>query len=100
MSDRGYTQAEVFTAGGRGLKKDHAERAMMFGFYTRQEAVASSNIDLIVIGGIKFDPTDVFCIAEELHRTLGKPVDVYELRELNANSAFYNTVMAEGVQIA
>ena len=74
--------------------------AILFGSYARQEADAASDIDLIVVGGIKFDPTDVFCIAEELHRTLGKPVDVYELRELNANSAFYNTVMAEGVQIA
>ena len=94
MSDRVYTQDEVFTAVRRLLKKYHAERAILFGSY------ASSDIDLIVIGGIKFDPTDVFCIAEELHRTLGKPVDVYELRELNAGSAFYDTVMAEGVQIA
>ena len=52
----------------------------MFGSYARQEANAASDIDLIVVGGIKFDPTDVFCIAEELHRALGKPVDVYELR--------------------
>lgn len=100
MSDRVYTQDEIFAAVRRLLKKYHAERAILFGSYARQEADASSDIDLIVIGGIKFDPTDVFCIAEELHRTLGKHVDVYELRELNANSAFYNTVMAEGVQIA
>ena len=100
MSDRVCTQDEVFTAVRRLLKKYHAERAILFGSYARQEADASSDIDLIVIGGIKFDPTDVFCIAEELYRTLGKPVDVYELRELNAGSAFYDTVMAEGVQIA
>lgn len=100
MSDRVYTQDEVFIAVRRLLKKYHAERAILFGSYARQEADASSDIDLIVIGGIKFDPTDVFCIAEELHRTLGKHVDVYELRELNAGSAFYDTVMAEGVQIA
>lgn len=100
MSDRVYTQDEVFTAVRRLLKKYHAERAILFGSYARQEADASSDIDLIVIGGIKFDPTDVFCIAEELHRTLGKHVDVYELQELNANSAFYNAVMTEGVQIA
>lgn len=100
MSDRVYTQDEVFTAVRRLLKKYHAERAILFGSYARQEADASSDIDLIVIGGIKFDPTDVFCIAEELYRTLGKPVDVYELREINAGSAFYDTVMAEGVQIA
>ena len=100
MSDHVYAQDEIFAAVRRLLKKYHAERAILFGSYARQEADASPDIDLIVLGGIKFDPTDVFCIAEELHRILGKPVDVYELRELNANSAFYNTVMAEGVQIA
>ena len=100
MSDRVYTQDEVFTAVRRLLKKYQAERAILFGSYARQEADAASDIDLIVVGGSRFDPTDVFCIAEELQRTLGKPVDVYELRELNAGSAFYNTVMAEGVQIA
>lgn len=100
MSDRVYTQDEIFAAVRRLLKKYHAERAILFGSYARQEADASSDIDLIVVGGSRFDPTDVFCIAEELHRALGKHVDVYELRELNAGSAFYNTVMAEGVQIA
>ena len=54
----------------------------------------------IVVGGSKFDPTDIFCIAEELHRTMGKAVDVYELREVNTGSAFYNTIMEEGVRIA
>ena len=100
MSDHVYAQDEIFAAVRMLLKKYHAERAILFGSYARQEADAASDIDLIVVGGSKFDPTDVFCIAEELHRTMGKPVDVYELRELNANSAFYNAVMAEGVQIA
>lgn len=53
-----------------------------------------------MVGGSKFDPTDIFCIAEELHRTLGKAVDVYELREVNVGSAFYRTIMEEGVRIA
>lgn len=55
---------------------------------------------MIVVGGSKFDPTDIFCIAEELHRTMGKAVDVYELREVNAGSAFYHMIMEEGVRIA
>ena len=37
---------------------------------------------------------------EELHCTPGKPVDVYELREISPRSAFYDTILAEGVQIA
>lgn len=100
MSDHIYTQDEIFAAVRRLLKKYHAERTILFGSYARQEADAASDIDLIVVGGSRFAPTDIFCIAEELHRTLGKPVDMYELRELNAGSAFYNTVMAEGAQIA
>lgn len=72
----------------------------MFGPYARQEATQTSDIDLLVIGGTEFDPTDVFCIADELHRATGKAVDVYELSELEQGSPFYNTVMNEGVQVA
>ena len=55
---------------------------------------------MVIVGGAQFDPTDVFCIAEELHRTLQKPVDVYELREIAPGSAFYRAIQEEGVQIA
>ena len=53
-----------------------------------------------MIGGEQFDPTDVFCIADELYRTLGKNVDVYELREINEGIEFYRTIISEGVRIA
>ena len=100
MSDHIYAQSEIFAVVRQLLKKYHAESAILFGSYARQEADAASDIDLIVVGGSKFDPTDIFCIAEELHRTMGKAVDVYELREVNTGSAFYRTIMEEGVQIA
>ena len=100
MSGHIYTQSEIFAVVRQLLKKYHAESAILFGSYARQEADAASDIDLIVVGGSKFDPTDIFCIAEELHRTMGKAVDVYELREVNAGSAFYHTIMEEGVRIA
>lgn len=82
------------------LKKYRAESALLFGSYARQEATQTSDIDLLVIGGTEFDPTDVFCIADELHRATGKAVDVYELSELEQGSPFYNAVMNEGVQVA
>ena len=97
MSGHIYTQSEIFAVVRQLLKKYHAESAILFGSYARQEADAASDIDLIVVGGSKFD---IFCIAEELHRTMGKAVDVYELREVNAGSAFYHTIMEEGVRIA
>lgn len=100
MSEQVYSLNEISAVVLPLLRKYHAERATLFGSYARQEADASSDIDLIVVGGKNFDPTDVLCIAEELHILLNKPVDVFELREINPNSAFYDTIMGEGVQIA
>lgn len=100
MSDKVYTKEEIAEIISPLLRKYHAEQALLFGSYARQEATAASDIDLVVIGGEQFDPTDVSCIADELHRMTGKSVDVYELREINAGTAFYNTILSEGVQIA
>lgn len=82
------------------LKKYHAERAILFGSYARHEADSLSDIDLVVIGGAAFDPTNVFCMAEDLHRATGKAVDVYELCEINQDSDFFRTILREGVPIA
>ncbi len=82
------------------LRKYGADHAILFGSYARQEADAASDIDLVVIGGTQFDPTNVFCIADDLHRLTGKQVDVYELREINEGTDFYDTIFSEGVRIA
>ena len=100
MKNQVYSIEELTAVITPILKKYRAERALLFGSYARQEADADSDIDLLVIGGSQFDPTDVFCIADELFRATGKPVDVYELCEINAGTEFYNTIMNEGVQIA
>ena len=68
--------------------------------YLDETTSRTSDIDLIIVGGKDFDLTDVLCIAEELHCALGKPVDVYELREINPRSTFYDAILSEGVQIA
>ena len=100
MSEQVYTRDEIIHVVLPLLKKYRAESAILFGSYARQEADAQSDIDLVVIGGPQFDPTDIFCLADDLHRLTGKPVDVYEQREINAGTEFYNTVFSEGVQIA
>ena len=82
------------------LQKYHAERAILFGSYARKEADTLSDIDLLVIGGPSFDPTNIFALAEDLHRATGKSVDVYELCEVDQQSDFYHTILKEGVPIA
>ena len=53
----------------------------------------------MVIGGNMFDPTDVFCIADELYTASGKNVDVYEKREIDEKSDFFKNIMSDGVVI-
>ena len=44
------------------LEKYHAESALLFGSYARNEATPNSDIDLIIFGGAVFQSTDVFAI--------------------------------------
>ena len=94
------TQARLVSVITSLLKKYHAERAILFGSYARKEADGLSDIDLLVIGGPAFEPTDVFALADDLHRETGKSVDVYELCEVDQQSDFYQTILREGVRIA
>lgn len=79
------------------IKKYNAEGATLFGSYARNEATASSDIDLLVNGGKKFDATDIFCIADELYEVSGKSVDVYEKSEIAKGSDLFSTISREGV---
>ena len=81
------------------LKKYCAEMAILFGSYARNEATTDSDIDLMVIGGNAFEPTDIFCIADEIYDVSGKDVDVYEKQEIEEDSDFYRNIMADGVVI-
>jgi len=99
MSDHIYTLAELSGLIKPILKKYNAEQAVLFGSYARQEATPGSDIDLYVIGGNAFDPTDIFCIADELYKAAGKNVDVYEKREIKTGSPLHNAILQEGVLI-
>ena len=94
------TRSELETAIRALLKKYHAEYALLFGSYARGEATASSDIDLVVVGGVNFRARDIFSFGEELRQLTHKDVDAFEIRELNVGTPFYETVMQEGVRIA
>lgn len=94
------TRSELETVIRALLKKYHAEYALLFGSYARGEATASSDIDLVVVGGVNFRARDIFSFGEELRQLTHKNVDAFELRELNVGTPFYETVMQEGVRIA
>ena len=100
MTEEIYSRESLVSIIASLLKKYRAESAILFGSYARLEADALSDIDLMVIGGAAFEPTNIFCMAEDLHRATGKAVDVYELCEINQDSDLYRTILREGVPIA
>ena len=59
----------------------------------------NSDIDILIIGGKAFDPTDIFCIADELFTISGKNVDVYEEREIDKESLFYKNIIKDGIRL-
>lgn len=82
------------------LSKYRAEYAILFGSYARGEADENSDIDVIVVGGSEFRATDIFAFGEELRELSQKNVDAFEIREVDKDSEFYNTILREGVRIA
>ena len=82
------------------LQKYHAEYALLFGSYARGEATPESDIDIIIVGGERFTPRNIFALAEDLRELSGRSADVFEIREINHGTPFYETVMKEGIKIA
>ena len=81
-------------------EKYHVKEIYLFGSYARGEANADSDLDFLVFGGENFKPTLIFALGEELREAFQKDVDVFEIREVNQGSNFYNTIMKEKVLVA
>ena len=82
------------------LERYHAEYALLFGSYARGDATPDSDIDIIVVGGKNFVPRNIFALAEDLREMTGRKADVFERREVNTGTPFYESVMKEGIRIA
>ena len=82
------------------LQKYHADHAILFGSYAREDADEHSDIDVVVVGGERFHDTDIFSFGEDLRELTQKTVDAFEIREINKNTEFYYNVLREGVRIA
>ena len=82
------------------LERYHAEYALLFGSYARGDATPDSDIDIIVVGGERFVPRNIFALAEDLREMTGRNADVFELREVNTGTPFYDSVMKECIRIA
>ena len=75
--------------------KYQVDSIYLFGSYARGEATAESDLDFLVFGGDSFRKTMIVAMAEELREAFEKPVDVFEICEVDQDSIFYDTIMRE-----
>lgn len=80
--------------------KYNVDAIYLFGSYARGEATEESDLDFLVFGGNDFKLTNIFALAEDLREAFDKPVDVFEIHEVNAESEFYNAIMKERLCVA
>jgi len=81
------------------LERYDMRRASVFGSYARGEATPESDIDILLEGNNSFRHFNILAVAEDLHEVSGKPVDVYEVGELN-DGPFRDSVLREAVALA
>lgn len=100
MSDNILSIDEIKAILSPIAKRYQVDAILLFGSYAKGLANGQSDVDLVVFGGGRFNPTDIFAMAEDIRATLRKQADVYEIREINPGTAFYNSIIQEGVYVA
>ncbi len=100
MSDNVFTISKIKEIVKPIAMKYNVEEIYLFGSYARGEATQESNLDFLVFGGNNFKLTMIFALAEELREAFQKEVDVFEIHEINQDSAFYSEIMNERLIVA
>lgn len=100
MRDSVLTLDQIKTILAPIAKKYCVDAILLFGSYAKGSADAQSDVDLIVFGGERFHPTNIFAMAEDIRAALQKQADVYEIREVTPGTPFYNAIFQEGVYVA
>lgn len=100
MSDNVFTINRIKEIVKPIAEKYNVEEIYLFGSYARGEATKDSDLDFLVFGGKNFKLTMIFALAEELREAFQKEVDVFEIHEVNTDSAFYSAIMKERLSVA
>lgn len=92
-----YTREEPFGIVRLILERYNIRSASLFESHACKDATLESDIDALVYAGDSF-LFDVLAVAEDLHRAMGKDVDVYEISELKPG-AFRSSILAEAIEL-
>lgn len=100
MSEHIYTIEKIKDIVVPIANKYSVQAIYLFGSYARGDANENSDLDFLVLGGDEFKLTNIFSLAEDLRVAFQRQVDVFEISEINADSAFYSNIMNERLHVA
>jgi len=100
MSNTIYTIEKIKDIVKPIANKYNVQSIYLFGSYARGDANENSDLDFLVFGGDNFKLTNIFALAEDLRIAFQRPVDVFEISEINTDSDFYSTIMNERLSVA
>lgn len=73
------------------------KRAVLFGSYGKGSATEKSDVDLLVDSGLK--GLRFIGFLEEVQRTLGKEVDLFDVRHIEPGSLIDREIQSSGVTV-
>ena len=81
------------------LKDTVVQKAILFGSYARNCPTETSDIDLIIDSDGQLLNIRFYGLLEELVEQLNKKIDLFEISEIQKDSAIYKNIQKEGVVI-
>ena len=81
------------------MKDTVVQKAILFGSYARSCPTETSDIDLIIDSDGQLLNIRFYGLLEELVEQLNKKIDLFEISEIQKDSAIYKNIQKEGVVI-
>ena len=99
MSTKIYSIEELKIILNKILKDTVVQKAILFGSYARNCPTETSDIDLIIDSDGQLLNIKFYGLLEELVEQLNKKIDLFEISEIQKDSAIYKNIQKEGVVI-
>ena len=99
MSTKIYSIEELKIISNKILKDTVVQKAILFGSYARSCPTETSDIDLIIDSDGQLLNIRFYGLLEELVEQLNKKIDLFEISEIQKDSAIYKNIQKEGVVI-
>ena len=99
MNTKVYTLEDIKRMLKEILINTEVEKAILFGYYAKNESTEQSDIDILIDSNGKIRGLKYFAIIDMIKQKFGKEVDVIEKIEIERNSKIEKEIERTGVVV-